>query len=840
MAGLRPQEELDRLAAVYELGKLDTPAEERYDRFTREVARLLDVPMAYLALLDAERQWLKSSVGPMQCEMARSQSFCTHTIGEPEPLIIRDAREDPRFATSSLVVSEPWVRFYAGVPLAGPGGHRVGTFCVADTQPRELDTEELAILRRFASMVEEKLNEAPRVFLSYSHRDEAWKDRLMRHLTVLEEQRLVELWEDRRIEAGGAWERQIEEAIEASNVAVLLVTASYLTSRFILDVEIPRLIERRDREGIQIFPIIVEPCCWDRVDWLARLNLRPRDGKALAAAGSDQVEALLAALSGEILESCSLPDARRSAAEPVRRPDPVSAAAASPARAVPPLPAVPAPVSAPEPDGVPDAPAQGIDSIIVLPFADLSAGRDQEFLCDGVVDELINALTPIEGLRVASQLSTFQFKSGELELDRVPQRMGVGSALQGSVRRDGERLRISVRLIRLDGGFNLWSERFEGTVDDVWGLQDEVAAGVGTALRGTLSAGARAVPGRRGPDDREAYELYLKARHHWNRRTEASLRTSLGHFRQAVTRDPRYARAHAGLAQAYITLSTYGALAPDDAMPAARKAAARALEIDPGLSEAHSALGVVEALYDHAWEAAEARFRRALAAGPEDPAPRHWYAVNFLLPAGRFEEAHRELETVIELDPLSLTARTSAGMQLYFEGRFDRAVVRFQEVLELDAGFPMAHLFLGQTLAELGRFDQAVDHIETAMERSGGGSPETQAALAYALGRSGDAEGARSLLLDLSSQAAERYVSPGLQAQVLMGLGEHEPALGWLEKAAEARASDLAWLRVRPVFRPLASEPRFQALVVRLGLAGASGQATERAGAAGSPAGSGW
>ena len=819
---MKPENELDRLAALSALAKLDTPAEERYDRLTREVAELLEVPIAYLALIDADRQWLKSSVGPMRCELARSQSFCGHTILQPEPLIIRDAREDPRFADNPLVTEDPKIRFYAGIPLAGPGGHRVGTFCVADLEPRDLSGPELAVLERFASIVEGKLNEAPKVFLSYSHRDEEWKDRLLGHLAVLEEQGLIELWEDRRIEAGAEWADEIQEAMEASDVAVLLVSANYLTSRFILDVEVPRLLQRRDREGIEIFPIIVKPCCWDRVEWLARLNLRPRDAKPLTGENEGRAEALLAGLSGEILRSCRLPAAPPPPARARPRPAPEAAARprspggtgtmAAPADAAPPAaPADPAPV----PAEAPGAPA-GVDSIIVLPFMDLSASRDQEYLCDGVVDELINALTLIGGLRVASQISTFQFKSTAVDFDQLRRRVRVGAAVQGSVRRAGDRLRISVRMVHLDGGFNLWSQRFEGSIEDIWRLQDEVAAGVAAALRGGLHRAGRAMPARREIEDLRAYELYLKGRHLWNRRTEASLGKSLQYFREAIAREPRYGRAHAGLALAYITLSNYGAMAPEEAMPAARKAAMDALAIDPALAEVHCCLGVIEALYDHAWDGAEERFRRGLELSPEDPSVRHWHAVNFLIPDGRFDEARRELDVVLELDPLCLAARTSAGIQLYFEGRFEEAVARLEDVLEIESGFPMAHFFLGQSLAELGRHVDAIHHLEAAMATPEGGSPEMKAALGYALGRSGDAGGARRLLLDLSRLAGDRYVSPSLLAQIHMGLGEEESALGWLERAAEVRASDLAWLRLRPVFRSLAAEPRFQALVAGL------------------------
>lgn len=822
----KPADELDRLAALYELSKLDTPAEERFDRLTRQVAQLLGVPIAYLALIDADRQWLKSSIGPLQCQMDRGQSFCSHTILRPEPLIVRDTREDPRFADNPLVTTDPRIRFYAGIPLAGPGGHRVGTFCVADVEPRDLSAADLAILERFAAIVTEKLNQPPRVFVSYSHRDEEWKDRLLSHLTVLQEQGLLELWEDRQIRAGGEWSQEIEEAMEASNVAVLLVTANYLTSRFILDVEVPRLLQRRDREGIEVFPVIVKPCCWDRVDWLSRLNLRPRDARPLASENERRIEDLLATLSGEIVDLCKparalpagVPEGPRPALVPVLKPS-APAVVPLPAAAPPPTAAAPGPeLAPPAPAEAPAAPGAGIESVIVLPFADLTGDRDLSYLCDGLVDELIHVLTGVPGLRVASQISTFQFKSREVEPEELRRRMGVGAAVQGSVQRAGGRLRVGVRLVRLDGGFNLWSQRFEGSLDDVFALQDEVAAGVVAALDGRNGEAAPGLRRRRETEDTGTYRLYLEGRQHWNRRTEESLQRSLECFHRAVAREPGFARAHAGLALAYITLSSYGTMAPDDAMPAARKAAHRALEIDPGLSVVHCCLGVIGALYDRAWEAAEEEFRRALAKSPEEPGVRHWFAMNFLLPAGRFEEAGRELDKVLELDPLSLVAGASVGIRLYFKGRFEDAVHRFEEVLGLEPDFPMARLFLAQSLTELGRFEDAVAQLETAVAGSAQASPELSAALGYARARSGDAAGARRLLLELAELSKLRYVSPSLSAQVLAGLGEREAALDRLEEAAELRASDLAWLRVRPVFRPLAEEPRFRVLVAALGL----------------------
>ncbi len=570
-----------------------------------------------------------------------------------------------------------------------------------------------------------KLNEPPKVFVSYSHRDGEWKDRLLRHLTVLEEQDLIELWEDRRIEAGGEWSREIEEAIEASNVAVLLVTANYLTSRFILDVEVPRLLQRREREGIQVFPILVKACCWDRVDWLARLNLRPRGAKPLGIEDERQVDLMLSELSAEIVDSCRRPEpprAKLAAASGVASP---LAPAPAPAPAPPPVAAQPPPTAAvPAPAAAePALPAAAAsESILVLPFADLSGGRDLEYLCDGVVDELINALTRVQGLRVASQVSTFQFRSADVDLAEIRRRMGVGAVLQGSVRSDGERLRISVRMVHLDGGFNAWSQRFDGSQGDVFALQDEVATGVAKALQELRGEPDGEVRRRRETDDAEVYHLYLQGRHHWNRRTEASLGKSLECFRRAIAREPGYASAHAGLALAYITLSSYGGMAPRKAMPAARTAATRALELDPGLAVVHSCLGVIGAHYDGDWETAEPEFRRAVEMSPGDPAARHWYAVHFLIPSGRFDEAGRELDKVLELDPLSLVAGASVGIRLYYMSRFEEAVERLDEVLDLEPSFPMARRFLGESLTELGRCAEAVAQLERASEGAGRGS----------------------------------------------------------------------------------------------------------------------
>ena len=255
----------------------------------------------YLALIDRDRQWLKSSVGNLNCEVNREIAFCSHTILQNRLLVVPDAREDPRFSGNPLVEGEPFIRFYAGVPVASPEGHNLGTLCVADTEPRDLNPEELHVLEAIAATVQGVINGQPSVFVSYSHRDEEWKKRLVDHLRVLQEQKLLLLWDDTRIDAGEDWRREIRDAMESSTVAILLVSANLLTSRFVLDMEVPNLLRRRDKEGLHILPLLVKPCCWDCVDWLKQMSLYPSDANPLSGVPEHELEKALTSFAAVVL-----------------------------------------------------------------------------------------------------------------------------------------------------------------------------------------------------------------------------------------------------------------------------------------------------------------------------------------------------------------------------------------------------------------------------------------------------------------------------------------------------------------------------------------------------------
>jgi serine/threonine protein kinase/tetratricopeptide (TPR) repeat protein len=462
-------------------------------------------------------------------------------------------------------------------------------------------------------------------------------------------------------------------------------------------------------------------------------------------------------------------------------------------------------------------PDQGIPSVAVLPFSDLSRAKDQECFCDGMTEELINALTQIPGLRVAARTSTFQFKGKARDIRRIGHALNVTTVLDGSVRKEGHRLRITVELIGSADGYHLWSRRFDRHLIDVFDVQDEISAAVVMMLRGKPADEKGAAVVTRRSRDLVAYEFYLEGRYHWNKRTEDELKKSVGCFERAVDIDAGYAEAYSGMADACVTLGTYGAMPSWDVMPRAKRALERALEIDVDLAEAYTCRGCVRSIYDWAWSDAEQDFQRAMALKPSFPTAHHWYAINHLAPLGRFEEATRELRRALELDPLAMAVKTSLGMTRYFAGQYDDAVRELSKTIELDESFGLARLFLGATFTELSRYAEAAQELEAATRLSGP-SPEVLAAHGYLHGRSGDVNSARTVLDELRRISDRRYVSPARFAQVHVALGERAEALTLLEEAHGQRAADLAWLGVRPVFASLRAEPRFAALLTRMAL----------------------
>jgi TolB-like protein/Flp pilus assembly protein TadD len=454
-------------------------------------------------------------------------------------------------------------------------------------------------------------------------------------------------------------------------------------------------------------------------------------------------------------------------------------------------------------------------SIAVLPFVNLGASPDSDYFSDGLAEELIGALAAVPGLRVAARTSSFYFRGAGLDIREIGKNLNVESILEGSVRKSGTQLRIAVQLINVMNGFVLWSRKYDREMADILDIQDEIARAIVPEITAGRNSGAPVQP--RATCDPQAYNWYLQGRFLWNKRTARDIQKATECFQQAVERDSRFAAALAGVADCYITQAIYGVRAPDDIIPLAKDAAQMALTIDTSLAEAYTSLGCIRALYDWDWQAAEKDLRRAIEINPLDSIAHHWYAANCLLPLGRFEEARTELQLACELDRFSVAIQTTAGLQFLLERRDDLAIKTLQKVLALDQDFAIAHYFLGQAYLNQAMQAEAIHELRQAVDLSSGSS-ETIAVLGCAYAGAGDRAKALQVLEQLTDRCRTNYVSRVLLSQLRLACGETEQAVELLQRARRMRASDLVWIKVRPAFEALRSEPRFRQICMEVGL----------------------
>jgi TolB-like protein/tetratricopeptide (TPR) repeat protein len=457
------------------------------------------------------------------------------------------------------------------------------------------------------------------------------------------------------------------------------------------------------------------------------------------------------------------------------------------------------------------------DSIAVLPFDNLSTDPENEYFSDGVTEDIIASVARIRGIRVLARPSVLRYKGVRKPVRDIATELGVATVVTGSVRRSDGRLRIVVQVVDARDDSHRWSETYDRNLGDVFEIQSEVAANVAAAVRKELSHADRNRITARGTVDGDAYDVYLRARFLWNRRDVGSIEESVRFFREAAERDPGFALAHAGLADAHVVLGIYGVRAPSDVYPSVRAEAERALALAPTLGEAVASAACVRAIYDWDWTGAEGQFRRAIALAPSYATAHQWYATMVLTPQRRFAEALSELERARELDPNSPVVAASRGIVRFYEGDYAKARTEIEAVIDAHPHFGLAHYFLAMCLEAEGEDLPAVSAAAEAVRLSGG-SAETLATHGHALGRLGRTMEAEAILADLRAKAANRYVSPVLIALVLVGLGRTEEALGELERGVEARATELIWLGVRPTWSTLESSDRFLAVLARVGL----------------------
>ncbi len=459
-------------------------------------------------------------------------------------------------------------------------------------------------------------------------------------------------------------------------------------------------------------------------------------------------------------------------------------------------------------------------AIAVLPLADHSPEKDQEYICSGLAEEIIHLLTQVPGVRVASRSSAFRPTARGEDVRRLGRQLRVDSVLEGSVFKDALRLRVAVRLVRVADGSYLWSGRYDRELAGVFQIQEEIARDIVDALKPTLVETEDA-PARlevsTPPESFPAYLHYLRGRYEWNKRTHAALNRGIAHFEEAILEEPRYARAYAGLADSYAMLGIYGYMPPREVMPLAKRAAEQALAIDDRLAEVYTSRASIRAVYEWDFAGAERDFRHAIALDPTYATAYQWQAMNHLIPTGRFAEAFEALEAAWELDPLSLTIVTSRGLFFYYYRRYQRAVDELRRALEIDDAFEPAHVFLGQVYDKQGRYQEALQELRQASSLSGG-RPDITVALGHAHAQLGQDELARCLRDKLLADSLSQYVSPSVLAQVHAALGERDAALEALGRAREMRSADLLWIGVNPAFDSLHEEAAFRCLLEEIGL----------------------
>lgn len=457
------------------------------------------------------------------------------------------------------------------------------------------------------------------------------------------------------------------------------------------------------------------------------------------------------------------------------------------------------------------------DSIAVLPFLDMSPDGGTEYLSDGMTEELINALAQVNGLRVASRTSAFALKGTNQDVREIGQKLNVDAVLEGSVRSAGSQLRVSAQLVSTANGYHLWSRTYQREMRDVFAIQEEIARAIVNTIRGRLAQERSAPLVQSHTNDLEAYQLYLRGRFFWNQRDnsqrrEETLRSAISYFQAALQRDPDYALAYSGLADAYASVPP--GISRDVAYARAKTAALRALELDETLAEAHTALARILVVQEWDWQRAGREYQRAIQLNPGYATAHQWYGM-YLISLGRLDEALMELNTAQQLDPLSLAVNNDLGRALYYARRYDEAIEQYRKIIQLYPSSADAHLNLALTYAEKSVMESAIRELRTWANLSG---DEPQALLGYTYAVAGRGDEALRILGELEERAKTVRVSPVGMAVIHARLGNHNRAFALLEQAVQQRSPFVLFLKVHPRLDPLRSDPRFTQLLRQVGL----------------------
>lgn len=466
-------------------------------------------------------------------------------------------------------------------------------------------------------------------------------------------------------------------------------------------------------------------------------------------------------------------------------------------------------------DKQPTATASTI-SIAVLPFVDLGQAKDEEYFGDGLAEEVMDALGELPGLKVISRTSSFAYRGTAGDIRKIGADLNASLVLEGSIRRQGDRLRITAQLIHTADGYHVWSHTYERSPRDPFAVEQEIARDIAGALRLELVPSREKSGQPHYAPTLENYNVYLLGMHYGHRWSAEGLTKAVGFYEQAVQNDPKFAVAWAELAEARCVLAIHAGYAPRKTMPEAKTAALKALELDDTLADAHASLGLVKGLYEWDWTGAEREFQRAHELDPSNPNVHEAYVMGFLVPTGRLDEALKQTREARAFDPVSTRVSSVLGLVHYYRREYDEALEVLRKTLELDPHFYSAHLAIGSVYEAKSMFRESLDEIRAS--RPSWESGVGRAFLGYTSARMGKTQDARMLLNELVELSKHRYISPAYIALIHLALGEKVQAFEWLDKAYEQRSASLALLKVNRRYDSVRSDPRFIVLMKKVGL----------------------
>jgi len=457
-----------------------------------------------------------------------------------------------------------------------------------------------------------------------------------------------------------------------------------------------------------------------------------------------------------------------------------------------------------------------IRSIAVLPFVNVGADPNTDYLSDGITESIINSLSQLPNVSVMSRSSVFRYKRPDVDPQAAGRDLKVQAVLAGRVTKRGDQLAVSAELVDTRTNHQIWGDQYNRKLTDVMAIQEEISQEISDKLRVRLTGDDKKRLVKRHTENAEAYGLYLKGRYQWNKQTLDGMETGINFFKQAIDKDPRYGLAYAGLADAYALLADYNLLAAKEVMPSAKTAAMKALEIDDTISEAHASLGWAKLTLDWDWAGAEKEFQRALELNPNYATAHQWYA-DYLTVLGRPDEAQASMKRAQQLEPVSLPISVALASTFYYTHQNDQAIDQCRRAIVMDPQFVAAHVFLGRAYEQKGSYAEAIAELKQALQLSEGGSSEL-AALGHAYAQSGDRVEAQKILKELNTRSTQTYVQPIWIAVIHAALGNKEEAFPWLRKAVGDRSVWLIYLKVDPIFDSLRTDARFADVARQVGL----------------------